>query len=50
MAVIRLHCRNSASSAPSRLEPPGLGTRVAPAIQGTQISSTEKSKAIVMPW
>ena len=47
---MRFSCRNSASSAPSRLGPPGLGTRVAPAIQDTQISSTEKSKAIVMPW
>ena len=26
------------------------GTSVAPAAHGTQISSTEKSKAIVMPW
>ena len=32
------------------LDRPGLGTSVAPTIQATQISSTEKSKAIVMPW
>ena len=30
--------------------PSGLGTRVAPHSSGTQISSTEKSNAMVMPW
>ena len=41
--------RKSASSSPIRLPPGRAGTSVAPAISGTQISSTEKSKAIVMP-
>jgi len=34
---------------PSKLNPPSLGTNVAPAIHGTQISSTEKSKVIAIP-
>ncbi len=49
-AVIRRSVRNACRSRPSRLDPAGLGTSVAPAIHGTQISSTEKSNAIVMPW
>jgi hypothetical protein len=50
MAVTRRSARNSRSSEPSRLGPEGLGTSVAPTIHGTQISSTEKSNAIVRPW
>ncbi len=49
-AVILRSERNACRSMPSRLEPAGLGTSVAPATHGTQISSTEKSNAMVMPW
>ena len=42
--------RKSARSSPTRLAPGLPGTSVAPAISGTHISSTEKSKAMVMPW
>ena len=50
IAVIRRVSRYSCRSGPSSDAPAGLGTSVAPAAHGTQISSTEKSKAIVMPW
>ena len=50
IAVTRCATRYSCRSTPSSADPGGLGTSVAPAIQGTQISSTEKSKAIVIPW
>ncbi len=50
IAVTLRSARNACRSSPSRLEPAGFGTSVAPATHGTQISSTEKSKAIVMPW
>ena len=42
--------KKSARSSPTRLVPGLPGTRVAPAISGTHSSSTEKSKAMVMPW
>ena len=48
--VIRASSRKSASSAPSRRESVGPATRVAPTAQVGQISSMEKSKAMVMPW
>ncbi|MCP9964466.1 hypothetical protein LUX57_04205 [Actinomadura madurae] len=49
-AETRASRRKSLSSVPTSAAPLGRGTRVAPATRGTQISSTEKSKAIVMPW
>ena len=42
--------RKSASSAPRRRESVGPATRVAPTDHVGQISSIEKSNAIVMPW
>ena len=42
--------RKSASSSPISGSPGRAGTSVAPATSGTQISSIEKSKAMVMPW
>ncbi len=49
MTVTRHSCRNSPSSSPSIVVPGFAGTSAAPASMGTQISSIEKSKAIVMP-
>ncbi|GAA3030786.1 hypothetical protein GCM10020000_04470 [Streptomyces olivoverticillatus] len=49
-AEIRRSRRKASNSGPSRPGPAGLGTSVAPAIQGTHVSSTEKSKAMVIPW
>ena len=49
MTVTRCSRRNWPSSSPSIVTPGFAGTSVAPAIIGTQISSIEKSKAIVMP-
>ena len=47
--VTRRSSRKSARSLPTRLVPGFPGTSAAPASSGTQSSSTEKSKAIVMP-
>ncbi len=50
MQVTSRRSRKSASSSPISTTPVRPGTSVAPAISGTQISSTEKSNAMVMPW
>ena len=50
IAVTRCSRRYVCRSTPSRLPPLGFGTRHAPTAHGTQISSNEKSKAMVRPW
>ena len=51
IAVTRRSARNVVQvRARAGSTPAGLGTSVAPAAHGTQISSTEKSNAMVMPW
>jgi hypothetical protein len=48
--VISLSSRKSASPDPTRRPSVGPATSVAPTAQVGQISSMEKSNAIVMPW